>query len=318
MAQESYEQPLVRRSARIAKQAVPPTTASTTDTNTPSPTNRIATLPPAASLTANATGFSKRDITLLQRKQRLLQQQSQSQFQSTSSLTTAQQTALAATLVFAQHEAGTAFCISREGLLLTCAHCVAETVEESRTVKDKEIYLLFAGGRVVAARCVAWDGVRDLALLQITASQPSPPPLSTTTSITGTITSDSEFVFPYVDIAPAAPAASTRVFCIGHPGSEDLESSTARATNYDVLHVSGGRYYGVADGANVHDNSEIGALMHDCWTYWGHSGAAVCLARSGGVVGVHSSWDEGTGMRRGVAWEAIVGFLRERGVVLDL
>ena len=33
--------------------------------------------------------------------------------------------AVEATLVFAQEEAGTAVCISQEGLLLTCSHCVA-------------------------------------------------------------------------------------------------------------------------------------------------------------------------------------------------
>jgi hypothetical protein len=76
-------------------------------------------------------------------------------------------------------------------------------------------------------------------------------------------------------------------------------------TNYDVLHVSTGRFRGYAAGQDVHDNSEIGALKHDCWTYWGHSGAPLVERNSGGLVGLHSSWDDETGMRRGVAWEAI-------------
>lgn len=62
------------------------------------------------------------------------------------------------------------------------------------------------------------------------------------------------------------------------------------------------------------DNAEIGALMHDCWTYWGHSGAPLVDAKAGGLVGLHSSWDEETGMRRGIGVEAIVEFLREAGV----
>lgn len=60
---------------------------------------------------------------------------------------------------------------------------------------------------------------------------------------------------------------------------------------------------------SAQDNSEIGALMHDCWTYWGHSGAPLVEVRSGLLVGLHSSWDEDTDMRRGIGGEAIGAFL---------
>ena len=53
------------------------------------------------------------------------------------------------------------------------------------------------------------------------------------------------------------------------------------------------------------------SLMDDCWTYWGHSGAPLIDAKSGEVVGLHSSWDDETGMRRGVAWEALHEFVEE-------
>lgn len=36
---------------------------------------------------------------------------------------------------------------------------------------------------------------------------------------------------------------------------------------------------------------------------------------TGRLVGVHSSWDEESGMRRGVAWEAVRAFLGEWGVL---
>jgi len=78
-----------------------------------------------------------------------------------------------------------------------------------------------------------------------------------------------------------------------------------------VLHISSGKYRGLSPGQDPQDNSEIGALMHDCWTYWGHSGAPLVERRTGGLVGLHSSWDEETGMRRGVAWEAVQAFLEE-------
>lgn len=200
--------------------------------------------------------------------------------------------AAAATLVFAWEAAGTAICISSGGLLLTCSHCVAETEEEY--VPAKLRWLLFASGDAVQAECVAWDPRRDLALLQITAASAS-------------CTS-----FPHIDISTAPSKLNTPLLCIGHPGSEDLEASQAGIeTNYDVLHISEGRFRGLAEDQDVQDNSEIGALMHDCWTYWGHSGAPLVGRNNGRLIGLHSSWDDETGMRRGIAWEAVRDFLEE-------
>ncbi|KAF2005200.1 AT hook domain-containing protein family protein, partial [Amniculicola lignicola CBS 123094] len=213
--------------------------------------------------------------------------------------------AVNATLVFAQEEAGTAVCISPTGLLLTCSHCIAESPSELDL--SKTWWLLFASGQVVQAICQKWDGKRDLALLQIIAAQPSPN-LSLASS-----TSDSHS-FPFTSVSSTPPKYLTPLLCIGHPGSEDLEvGRPGVATGYDVLHISEGRFRGYAKGEDREDNSEIGALRHDCWTYWGHSGAPLVLRdESGGVgvlVGLHSSWDEETGMRRGVGWEALKSFL---------
>ena len=77
-----------------------------------------------------------------------------------------------------------------------------------------------------------------------------------------------------------------------------MATSSPIASNYDVLHVSYGHYRGIARGQDVHDNSEIGALKHDCWTYWGHISAPLIAAESGELIGLHSSWDDQTGMRR--------------------
>lgn len=51
--------------------------------------------------------------------------------------------------------------------------------------------------------------------------------------------------------------------------------------------------------------------MHDCWTYWGHSGAPLMLRATGELVGLHSSWDDQSGMRRGVPLVALRAFLDE-------
>ncbi|KAK5705103.1 hypothetical protein LTR97_002218 [Elasticomyces elasticus] len=213
-----------------------------------------------------------------------------------------------ATLVFGQEEAGTAVCVSAIGLLLTCSHCVGESADASEMAKDH--WLLFADGRIVKARCVAWDGGRDLALLRIVAAQVHPGN-ATMNTLAGSTTP----AFPAIALSEVPPKRNSALHCIGHPGSEDLEVDISGvATDYDVLHISEGRYRGLATGQDVHDNSEIGALKHDCWTYWGHSGAPL-IDDHGMLVGLHSSWDDETGMRRGVAWEAVKAFLDEHGVV---
>ncbi|OLN82728.1 hypothetical protein CCHL11_08760 [Colletotrichum chlorophyti] len=201
-----------------------------------------------------------------------------------------------ATLVFAQEEAGTAVCISPRGILLTCAHCVAETPNDLNASKSH--WLLFASGRIVEAETLVWDPVRDLALLKIVAAQmPSPTPMSR---------------FPCIVPSQTPPPLKSRLICVGHPGSEDLKAAEpGTRTGYDVLHLSTGTFRGVALGQNPQDNAEIGALVHSCWTYWGHSGAPLIERMTGRLVGLHSSWDEETGMRRGIASEAILGFLQK-------
>ena len=242
------------------------------------------------------------DATLLLLKQRKLQEEHAqvSMFIKASKASTKAKDkqlaqAAAATLVFTQEAAGTAVCISPSGFILTCSHCIAESKKDYRP--NKNIWLLLASGDPVQAKPVAWDPHRDLALLQITAA---PSSLET---------------FPCMRMLSSAPKPYTKMLCIGHPGSEDFEADTSGvATDYDVLHISEGRHRGLAADQDVQDNSEIGALMHDCWTYWGHSGAPLIEKSSGLLTGLHSSWDDETSMRRGIAWEAIRAFLDEHDV----
>jgi hypothetical protein len=270
------------------------------------------------SLTPRTIGLPKKDLaTLMLKRQKLLSPSSQTAIflagLPQSSLTS-ENLAVAArgTLVFAQHEAGTAVCIASSGLVITCAHCVAGSSEEYATRKSH--CLIFSSGRVVRAECVAWDEKRDLALLRIVAAERLPCDDKSPHS--------SKLSFPFAILASRPPSPSrkgqeTSLICIGHPGSEDLEaqptsaSSSSIPSNYDILHISYGFYRGLAPDQDVQDNSEIGALKHDCWTYWGHSGAPLIDAESGELIGLHSSWDEETGMRRGVGWEALRGFLEE-------
>ncbi|KND90872.1 hypothetical protein TOPH_04524 [Tolypocladium ophioglossoides CBS 100239] len=200
-----------------------------------------------------------------------------------------------ATLVFAQHEAGTAVCISPNGILLTCAHCVAESADDLDWHKTH--WLIFASGTLAAARTLAWDPYRDLALLLITHASSS---------------SSASPGFPHVPLAISPPRPGSRLICIGHPAASDLECPIpGTETGYDTIVLSTGAFRGLAPDRcrNPQDNADIGALVHTCWTYWGHSGAPLVERRTGRLVGVHSSWDDETGMRRGVPWEAVLGFL---------
>ncbi|KAH7241000.1 trypsin-like cysteine/serine peptidase domain-containing protein [Fusarium redolens] len=197
-----------------------------------------------------------------------------------------------ATFVFAQSEAGTAVCISPDGVLLTCAHCVAE--EPSELTANPSCVLVSSNGKVVSTTVVAWDPIRDLALLLIDKAELHHRP------------------FPYAYIASSPPKFNSKLLCIGHPGSEDLEAERSGVkTEYDTLVLSEGTFCGLDKDQDPQDNSEIGALKHSCWTYWGHSGAGLFDRKTGALVGVHSSWDDETGMRRGVPLEAVVEFVEE-------
>jgi hypothetical protein len=260
-------------------------------------------------VTSSHTGLGKRDQLLLKRKQSWLAEYS---------ITVPRhfekyKQSVEATLVFAQEEAGTAVCISPNGLLLTCSHCVAETEED---YDESQIHwLLFRSGRAVGAKCVAWDAKRDLALLQVVAAQPSstmsaPTDQPTPSSDGDRAIKNTVHAFPHATVAVFPPPVGSRVVCVGHPGSEDLEASQPGIkTNYDVLHVSTGCFRGCA--GDLQDNSVIGALMHDAWTYWGHSGAPLFERKSGLLTGLHSSWDDETAMRHGIALEAIREFMEE-------
>ena len=307
-----------------------------------------------------------------------------------------------ATLAFAQSDAGTAFCIREDGLLLTAAHCVAEMgmgtgaeaeagavgkvvwgvmpvgEEEEDNVGDGDWdrdrdgdggnedgeYELdgedvkgerhpgsrywWSGGlervkvkdkdnkrprprprsRIIGARCIAWDQGRDLALLKVTHAQPS---RSGEGEVGNRIRK-----FPCVKLPPRTftakskpgrgkssykePPVSTPLVAIGHPSDEhpdDPPGIKAYGSEHRrVLQLSSGRYLGIAPDkmANPQDNSDTGAMRHDCWTYWGYSGGPVFERDSGVLVGVHVDWNpEEPLVKRAVPWVAVEGFLEENG-----
>jgi hypothetical protein len=204
--------------------------------------------------------------------------------------------ALESTLIFAQYEAGTAVCIEATGWILTCSHCFGEDEEERRT-SNKRRWLLYYTGLAVQVECRVWDSNRDLALLKVVA-------IETKDSTAGIIPR-----FAHIPLCANEPSYKMPILCFGQPGRDDLESTSARKTKYNLVEVSEGTFRGMVKGADPQDNSEIGTLMHDAWTYWGHSGAPLVREADGTLVGLHSSWDDQTAMRHGIPQVAIREFL---------
>ncbi|KAF6235748.1 hypothetical protein HO173_005943 [Letharia columbiana] len=131
--------------------------------NTCSNSSPIKIIPPGFKL----PGLSPSELTLLHRKQTKL----------ASTVTSTDHSlpnapgllhALASTLIFAQHEAGTAICIDPAGWILTCAHCFGDDETEYQA-DSRRRWLLFYTGLAVQVECRVWDPKRDLALLKIVA-----------------------------------------------------------------------------------------------------------------------------------------------------
>jgi hypothetical protein len=186
--------------------------------------------------------------------------------------------------------------------VLTCAHCFGDTEAERRASKKRR-WLLFYTGLAVQAECHVWDAKRDLALLKIIAVE---------SSVAGKQEERDVPTFNFVELSSLSPSVRTPIICIGQPGSDDLESEDCRRTSYDLVEVSRGSFLGMIRDADPHDNSEIGTLKHDAWTYWGHSGAPLLREADGTLLGLHSSWDDQTAMRHGVPLVAIRHFLQQQ------
>jgi hypothetical protein len=199
-----------------------------------------------------------------------------------------------ATVIFAQYECGTGVCIDSTGRILTCAHCVGEKPK----IGIQKI-VLYSNGLMVLTKCIELDLVADLALLQVTGHYDS---------------ESKDFVHNTPSSYPSVKVGETitlgePLVCFGQPGCDDLESKTERKTDYAVLMRSQGTFEGCLEGGDLNDNSEIGQLQHDCWTYWGHSGAGL-FNQNCELVGIHSSWDDEKGTRHGIHLNAIRKFLR--------
>ncbi len=168
--------------------------------------------------------------------------------------------------------------VAPEGRILTAAH-VVDGLGRRMTAR-------FPDGTAVMAVVTHLDAKLDLALLAI----------------------EGDADLPFVALAAHAPAVGDPVTVIGQPGSRTPDN---QPTGYDAFTVSTGAVRGLR--GDPLGSQRLGALMHDAWTYWGHSGSPLFDA-DGNVVGLHNSWDSRTAMRHAVPYQALAQFLGEAGV----
>ena len=205
--------------------------------------------------------------------------------ESPKSLLSTSQTVLEACVHLVQDDFGSGFCINPKGLILTCFHCIQS---ENEGFDLKAIFLLiFPNGELAEAMVIEGDKELDLTLLEII--KPTR-------------------IYPFLQISNILPKKGEKVFCIGHPCYDDLETKKKnKKTNYPPFFFSKGRIEGYK---SEKEDKDLGNLIHSCWTYWGHSGAPI-MNYDGVVVGVHNSWDERNGNRHGVSVRELNMFMKE-------
>lgn len=150
--------------------------------------------------------------------------------------------------------------------------------------------LILGSGELAVARCDHEHAAHDLALL--------------------TIISRSGGRRSHVDAAATDIKSGTGAICIGNPSEFDLEKGGKITFTPPLFHTSSGAFRGKSSAARVADiggqlllllftpnfSAGIGPIAHDCWTYWGHSGAPL-FDRTGRIIALHNSWDDSNGKR---------------------
>ena len=195
-------------------------------------------------------------------------------------------------------EFGTAVCISEKGYILTCSHAAPPFEDDN----NKESLYIFQNGEIVKALTLEKDDQLDLALLKIIEIYEN-----------GKFTKienfpEKKFNYSKIKISSLNEIIVENVFYIGNPCFTMYDDDGKLENNkYKPFWISFGKIKGyIKDG--IYCKNDLGPLIHNCWTYWGHSGAPI-FNTNGKIVGMHNSWNEKNANRHGNSLLGIIKFI---------
>lgn len=197
-------------------------------------------------------------------------------------------------------EFGSAVCINEKGYILTCAHAVPPFEDDK---SNKSLYI-FPNGEIVKALTLEKDEHLDLALLKIIEIFQKEKFIK--------IEKIPEKKFFYSKIKSTSIEKNEKIgeniFCIGNPCfTMHDDYGKLEKNHYKPFWISFGKIKGyMKDG--IYCKNDLGPLIHDCWTYWGHSGAPIFNLK-GEIVGMHNSWNERNANRHGNSLLGISKFI---------
>jgi hypothetical protein len=193
-------------------------------------------------------------------------------------------------------EFGTAVCINKNGYILTCSHAAPPFEDE----KNKESIYIFPDGEIVKTITIEKNEQLDLALLKIIEIFKNGKFIKKTPQ--------KKFLYSKIKSSNENEKIGENIFCIGNPcfiiynDNKKLEKN-----NYKPFWISFGKIKGYLKD-KIYGENNLGPLIHDCWTYWGHSGAPI-FNINGEIIGMHNSWNEKNANRHGISLLGINLFL---------
>ena len=197
-------------------------------------------------------------------------------------------------------EFGSAVCINNKGYILTCSHAAPPFEYE----KSKESLYIFPNGDLVKTLTIEKDEKLDLALLKIIEIYENEKYFKIEKI------PEKKFLYSKIKVTPKKEneKVGEKIFCIGNPCFAMYDDYGKFEKNkYKPFWVTFGKIKGYIGDA-IYCKKELGPLIHNCWTYWGHSGAPI-FNKYGEIVGMHNSWNDKNGDRHGLSLLGIHKFI---------